>query len=581
MNQEENEITFKGLFFPFTAKKAIIFIFLIGTIVFFNGLFNGFVGDDHQQLVENEAVRSLRNIPSFFSGSTFYNGQGTRLGGAYYKPFLTVGYSLVYAIFGSGPFGFHFFQMIIHIANACILFLIFKHFFRKPLSFILSIIFLVHPINSEAAFYIAATQEVMFFFFGAIAFWILQNYKLKKNIILICILLLISLLSKETGILFFGLLILYAILFKKKNFLLVLSASVISGVIYLILRIHAIGLVSATAANSPIQRLDLTGRLLNIPSIFAFYLKTFFWPVVIATDYQWINTQINFSNFLLPLTIALIFLAAIFVFGVVLYKKYSRKYFATYIFFTCWFLIGAIFHLQIIPLDGTVADRWFYFPMVGVLGMLGVVFEVFNLSQKKKLVIILITIAIVSLSARTIVRSFNWRDDLSLANHDLKFSKDAWGIESTLSFYYLEKGLYEDAKIHAQKSVELFPFLINYTNLGTADLNLGNYGEAKNAYLKALTYGDIYATYENLAVLATFYGDPKENIAYIKNVSLKKFPYDAKLWMCLAILNYREGNKLEAKFEIEKAYSYNQGAEVTSLYKTIINDQPLRLKLGK
>jgi protein O-mannosyl-transferase len=581
MNQEGNELTFKGLFLPLTTKKAVVFIFLIGIIIFFNGLSNGFVGDDHQQLVENVAVRSLQNIPSFFSGSTFYNGQGAGLGGAYYKPILTVAYSFIYAIFGSGPFGFHFFQVIIHITNACLLFLIFKLIFRKALSFVLAIVFLVHPINSEAAFYIAATQEVLFFFFGAIAFWILQNYKLKINIILLCILLLISLLSKETGILFSILLILYAGLFKKDNFLLILGASVISGIIYFLLRINAIGFISSTAANSPIQRIDLAGRLVNMPSIFIFYLKTFFWPVVIATDYQWIITRLNISNLIFPLTITIIILVITFGFGLFLYKKYFHKYFFTYVFFACWFLLGIIFHLQIFPLDGTVSDRWFYFPMVGMLGMLGVVFEVFRISRKKTLVILLTTIVVVLLSVRTIVRSFNWRDDLSLANHDLKFSKDAWGIESTLSFYYLEKGLYKDAKEHAQRSIDLFPFLINYTNLGTADLNLGNYQEAKNAYLKALTYGDIYATYENLAVLATFYGDPKENIAYVKYVSLKKFPHDAKLWLCLAILDYREGNKDEAKSEIEKAYFYNQGAEVVSLYMTIMNDQPLKLRLGK
>jgi protein O-mannosyl-transferase len=581
MNQEGSEVTFKSLFSPLTTKKAIIFILLIGIVVFFNGLFNGFVGDDHQQLVENQTVHSLLNIPSFFSGSTFYNGQGASLGGAYYKPILTIAYSFIYAIFGSAAFGFHFFQIVIHIANACLLFLIFKSFFRKKLSFVLATVFLVHPINSESAFYIAATQDVLFFFFGAIAFWILQNYRLKKNIILVGILLLSALLSKETGVLFPILLILYAWLFKKDNFLLVFGASVISGMIYFLLRINAIGFISSAAANSPIQKLDLFGRLLNAPSIFFFYLKTFFWPVTIATDYQWINTQINFSNFFFSLAIGLIFLAAIFSTALIFYKKYSRRYFFTFMFFAFWLLLGIAFHLQIIPLDGTVADRWFYFPIVGILGMLGVAFEVMRIDLKKTLTIITITIVIFLLSARTIVRSFNWRDDLSLANHDLKFSKEAWGIESTLSFYYLEKGQYENAKLHAQRSVKLFPFLINYTNLGTAELNLGNYKEAKYAYLRALTYGDIYATYENLAVLATFYGDPEENMVYIENVLLKKYPQNPKLWLCLAILNYRKGNKSEAKAEIEKAYFYNQGAEVTSLYKTIMNDQPLRLKLGK
>lgn len=581
MKNNEDEVTFKSLFVPLTTKKAIIFIFLIGFVVFFNGLFNGFVGDDHLQLAENQTIHSLQNIPSFFSGSTFYNGGGMNLGGAYYKPLLTITYSFIYAIFGPSPFGFHFLQIMLHIANACILFLIFKRFFRREVSFILSLIFLVHPINSEAALYIAATQEVLFFLFGAIAFWIVQNLRPGKNIILIGILLLISLLSKETGIIFIGVLLLYAAIFRRDNLLLILNASVISVITYSILRIHAVGIISSAIANSPIERLDLAGRLLNMPSVFAFYITTFLWPGAIATDYQWVNTQMHTGNFWLPLAIDLLILAAIFSYALLLYKKYPRKYFTMYIFFASWFLLGILFHLQIIPLDQTVADRWFYFPIVGALGMLGIVFEVVQLNRKKMWAIILITIIIAILSARTIVRSIDWKDDLILASHDLKISKDAWGIESTLSYYYLEKGLYKEAKLHAQRSVEIFPFLINYTNLGTAEMQLENYQESKKAYLKALAYGDIYATYENLAVLATFYGDAKENIRYIKNVSLKKFPRDAKLWVCLAILDYKQGNKLQAKTEIAEAYKYKQDAEVASLYRTIMNDRPLRLQLGK
>jgi len=127
MRETDRNFSFKDLFIPLTTKKAIIFIFLIGFIVFFNGLFNNFILDDTQQIVDNVHVHSIGYFFSFFTGSTFYNG-GTSLAGVYYKPLLITFFSFIYTFFGAQPFIFHLFQILLHIINACIIFLLFKCF---------------------------------------------------------------------------------------------------------------------------------------------------------------------------------------------------------------------------------------------------------------------------------------------------------------------------------------------------------------------------------------------------------------------------------------------------------------------
>lgn len=150
-------ISYIGSFFTFlTTKKAIMLIIIAGILVFFNGISNSFVGDDEAQIIENRLVHSVRNIPSFFAGGTFYNGGAQQLVGVYYKPLLNTIFSFIYTFFGPNFLAFHFFQIILHIINVCILFLFLKHFFGKSLSLILSLIFLVHPINNESVFYISA-----------------------------------------------------------------------------------------------------------------------------------------------------------------------------------------------------------------------------------------------------------------------------------------------------------------------------------------------------------------------------------------------------------------------------------------
>src|SRR5690242_3152521 len=101
---EQHEFSFKKFFVPFTTTKAIHYLFFLGIVVFCNGLFNNFLGDDLGQIVDNVAVHSFTSIPSFFSGSTFYNGGGANLIGLWFRPLPLSFFSILYSFFGSNPF---------------------------------------------------------------------------------------------------------------------------------------------------------------------------------------------------------------------------------------------------------------------------------------------------------------------------------------------------------------------------------------------------------------------------------------------------------------------------------------------
>jgi archaellum biogenesis protein FlaJ (TadC family) len=60
-----DDVTFKGLFSPLTTKKVIVFLFLIGIVVFFNALFNGFAWDDEGFIKDNPEVHSINLITQF------------------------------------------------------------------------------------------------------------------------------------------------------------------------------------------------------------------------------------------------------------------------------------------------------------------------------------------------------------------------------------------------------------------------------------------------------------------------------------------------------------------------------------
>src|SRR5207248_10094559 len=107
--------------------------------------------------------------------------------------------------------------------------------------------------------------------------------------------------------------------------------------------------------------------------------------------------------------------------GIFAYRKRSQ-YFRTYIFFTAWFLLGFLTHIQIIPLDGTVADRWFYFYMAGLLGILGMVAQQFNKKKYTMPATLIALVILLILGIKTITRNAEWSTPTQLYRHDLSIN---------------------------------------------------------------------------------------------------------------------------------------------------------------
>jgi hypothetical protein len=97
----------------------------------------------------------------------------------------------------------------------------------------LSLVFLVHPINSEAVLYISATQEVLYFVFGILAVLILAETRTNTYYYLSIPCLLLSLLSKETGALFMVVSLFYLKLFRKNHLYLLTGVFVLLSAFYI------------------------------------------------------------------------------------------------------------------------------------------------------------------------------------------------------------------------------------------------------------------------------------------------------------------------------------------------------------
>ena len=192
-------------------------------------LFNGFVWDDIIFIVSNPNAHSFNVIDSFTSN--LFNSFG------YYRPIPALYFSSLYSIFGQEPFIYHFLQISLHIINTCLIFFIFKKYFRIGLSFFLSLIFLIHPIQVESVSYIGAGQNELLFLFGISAFILCMRKNLSLlNILIISVLLLLTLLTKESGILFFIPILLYQFFFNRRKLFLVLIFLSCTLIVYFLIR---------------------------------------------------------------------------------------------------------------------------------------------------------------------------------------------------------------------------------------------------------------------------------------------------------------------------------------------------------
>lgn len=467
----------------------ISLLILIGLIIYINSLTNGWVGDDKYQILNNLNVHKISNIPKFFSGSTYYNGGSDRLAGIYYRPIMMSAFALIYAFAGPDPFYFHLIQVVIHITNSVLVFYLFKKFFRPDLAYGLALIFLVHPQNNEAVVYIANLQDVLFVFFGLLGLlW--SNY----------LMLFLSVLTKETGAIF---LVMSSLRQKKLKW-----GYIGISLVYPMMRFGVANIGSSHYSVAPIAIATATERLMTIPSIIWFYVKTFVAPWKISALHYWVVKNPNFENFYFPLVMTVILFVSIWRLRIG--------------FFLTWLILGLVVHLQIIEaLDATAADRWFYMSSIAALGIIGTI-----ISKLKREVSIFMILVILIFGIRTVIRNFDWKDTLTLYTHDIPMSDRNYLVDNAIATELIDREKFDEARPFIESSVASYPYFANLNNAAIIALAEGDIAGSRRYLEQALAKSDHYMIWENYVAFLRKYFPTEAEEATKK--ALRLYPNDEK-----------------------------------------------------
>lgn len=153
----------------FTLCFATLLILLVGA-AYSNSFTIGFVFDDSYGISDNPSIRSLRNIPRYFSDPFTLTTVRENVD---VRPILQVTYALNYAISGLAPWSYHLFNLLFHLAAALFVFLIVRDHLWLPVeergpngrgrwvAAAAALFFALAPLNSQSVDYMWARSALL------------------------------------------------------------------------------------------------------------------------------------------------------------------------------------------------------------------------------------------------------------------------------------------------------------------------------------------------------------------------------------------------------------------------------------
>lgn len=479
----------------FIKKHLLIFAVLpfFSFLVFSNGLQNGLFFDDEELIYRNVYVQNPSLWPKFFV-SNMIEGAGKISN--MYRPVLMVTFGLDYFFWKDNSLGFHLTNFLIHSLNGVLIFLLIEIIFKKRfVAFLTALLFIVHPIQTEAVTYASGRTDPLFSFFTLLGALLFYNYlKTKTNIFFYfgsLAAFVLGLLSKETAIVFPSLLFLLSVIEEKKlnrglltKTIVLLFPFIIISTVYLLLRLTTLNFIDTLnfyqAQN--FYSSNLLVRIYTFSSAFWQYVSVLFWPVKLSY-FREVDLVINWYEIEF-----LGFLAFLFIVYFLLKRSALQK---IWLFSFLWFFISLFPSSGVIPINNIVAEHYLYLPSVGFFLAISYFFlSLLNFTKKKNIGLImygLMFLIIFFLGVRTFIRNTDWKDPITFYTKTLKDTFRHAPMHNNLAMAYVDKGQLDLAEKEYRTAIMISDnYSQTHHNLANLYLQQKKYNLAEEEYKKAL-----------------------------------------------------------------------------------------------
>lgn len=421
---------------------------------------------------------------------------------ANWHPLTWLSHMLDCTLYGLKPAGHHFSSVLVHTLNVILLFLFLYKLTAKPFrSFVVAILFAVHPLNVESVAWVAERKNLLCTTFWLLSMLAYVRYARKPNwkrYLSVAILFALALMAKPMAVTMPFLLLLLDYWPLGRLSAVELAAAPVSdngsiarfGMLLLekvpLLALAAIGSLITIKAQQSGRTvaawtiLPLAARLKNAAVSYLAYIGKMFWPAKLAVMYPHPGISIPLGQ-AIAAALALIVITAMAIAA-------RRK---------AYFLVGWLWYLgTMVPVIGLVqvgdqamADRYAYVPLIGLFVMIvwGIADWAGAAKTKQKLVTAAAAMALVALVWQCSRQIGYWQNSMTLFSHAIAVTDGNFHAEVNLGGALEEIGRPDEAMQHFYAAVADNPkFGLAHYDIGIHLQRAGKLEDAAREYTLAV-----------------------------------------------------------------------------------------------
>ncbi|MBT4483474.1 MAG: tetratricopeptide repeat protein [Candidatus Latescibacteria bacterium] len=577
----------KNLLVPaFSMFSPLLLIGMLGGIIYSNSFDCSFHFDDYYNITENNAIRNIENV------NAIWNFINRRFVGIFT-------FALNYHFHHLDVFGYHVFNVVIHIASSFLVWWLVIltlstpvmqkeriSTYKRLLALGCGLLFLSHPVQTQAVTYIVqrVTSLASLFYFASLCFYLKARLTEKKyqRILLFlssALTALLGIFTKEIVITLPFSILLYEIyflrtedksvvtIFKKKKFWLSLIPFVLFILIIPYLFSFKISSIFVTVSSQRHLDPPLTPVIYFMTQfrVIPYYIKLLFVPLNQNLDYDF-PASLSFFE---PYTfLGFLFLAALIFTAIRMFSRYRLASFGI-----LWFFLTLSVE-AIKPLGNVIFEHRLYLPMFGFsLFFVSILYHLFR-ERNARTAVIFFTALIIFFSILTYERNKVWKDDITLWSDVVKKSPDKARPYLNLgrAFYHAEKD--DDAINHYRNALRLNPqYTDAYNNLGNALVRQGKIDESITEYRRALSLDPYYPElYSNLGAALYRQGKTEEAIQVYQK-ALSSNIRNVELHFNLGLALSKQGKLERAVEHLKNALDIEPGYETHYLMGLVLKKQ--------